>query len=433
MSKIGIGSSPFCGSFSLRCHSHSSLMPWLCFARTIPKVASSSIDASRLGAEPVADRTPALFRNARLVLADRVVKGSLSIANGVITGWAEGDGPEDGFDCGGDYLAPGLVELHTDHLEAHYMPRPHVRWHMPSAVLAYDAQIACAGVTTVFNSFRLGGDEVANISADAVALATAIADAKADDTLRADHLTHLRCEIATSDVVELVDRFTATLPVELLSLMDHTPGQRQFRDLDKARHYFARLGIVTEAAWTGLLEHRQAMHAQHAAANRRALVAMAQTRRIAIASHDDATADEVAEASADGVSIAEFPTTAEAAALSHAAGIAVLMGAPNVVRGGSHAGNVAAETLARAGTLDILSSDYVPSSLLLAAFELPLKVPGFDLADAMRLVTVNPAKAAGLTDRGELAEGKRADLILVRHGRAAPSLRGVWREGRRVA
>lgn len=379
------------------------------------------------------EHAPSLFTDAHLVLADRVVRGWLSVEDGRIAAIGEGSSSRPGFACGGDYLIPGLIELHTDHLEAHYMPRPHVRWHMASAVLAYDAQIACAGITTVFDSLRLGGDEVAGVSRDAEALADAIAEAAEDNQLRASHLTHLRCEIASSDVVDAVEQFVARHPAHLLSLMDHTPGQRQFRDFAKARGYFAKLGVTTDADWADLIERRRTLQAEYAGRNREALVRLARLSAIPVASHDDGTEDEVAAALADGVSIAEFPTTEEAAALSHANGIAVLMGAPNVVRGGSHAGNVAAEALAAAETLDILSSVYVPSSLLLAAFELPGRVPGMDLPHAIRLVTRNPAEAAGLKDRGELSVGRRADLALVRRGAKVPSLRAVWREGLRVA
>jgi alpha-D-ribose 1-methylphosphonate 5-triphosphate diphosphatase len=251
--------------------------------------------------------------------------------------------------------------------------------------------------------------------------------------LRIDHRTHLRCELATDDVVDAVERFTVEHPAHLLSLMDHTPGRRQFRDLSKARDYFHRLGVVSEEDWATLFGSRRALHDRYAANNRRDLLAIARRHGISVASHDDATAEEVADAVADGVSIAEFPTTREAAEQSHRAGIAVLMGAPNLVRGGSHSGNVAAGELAKAGTLDILSSDYVPSSLLLAVFELAERVPGIDLPRAVATATRNPAAATGLTDRGEIAVGKRADVILVRRGRTVPSLRGVWREGVRVA
>ena len=374
-----------------------------------------------------------LLTNARIVLSDRIFHGWLEIADGVIASFGEGNTTRSGLDCGGDLVMPGLVELHTDHLEAHFMPRPKVRWPMTAAVLAYDAQIACSGITTVFDSLRLGGDDVGNIAQDALALAGSVAEAAAAGQLRADHRTHLRCEVATTDVVEMVERFTAERPAHLISLMDHTPGQRQFRDLAKARGYFARLGVASDAEWQRLFDSRQELHARFAGPNRRALLSIARQRRIVVASHDDATAAEVEEAAGDGVAIAEFPTTVEAAAQSHTAGIAVLMGAPNVVRGGSHSGNVAAEVLARAGTLDILSSDYVPNSLLLAALQLPGTVEGIDLPAAIRLVTRNPAEAVGLHDRGEIAAGKRADLLLVRESAGAPSLRSVWREGVRVA
>ena len=140
----------------------------------------------------------------------------------------------------------------------------------------------------------------------------------------------------------------------------------------------------------------------------------------------------VEESINDRVALAEFPTTVDAARLSHEAGIEVMMGAPNVVRGGSHSGNIAAETLAREGYLDVLSSDYVPASLILGAFELDRRIEGYGLANALRTVTLNPAKAAGLDDRGEIAKGKRADLVRVRPGDRVPIVREVYREGNRV-
>ena len=152
-----------------------------------------------------------------------------------------------------------------------------------------------------------------------------------------------------------------------------------------------------------------------------------------LASHDDTTEDHVAEAVREGVSVAAFPTTMEAAYGLHEAGVQILMGAPNVVRGGSHAGNIAAVDLARAGMLDILSSDYVPSSLLMGALQLADRVSSIDLAAAVRTVTCNPADAVGLNDRGSLAVGLRGDLIRVHMADNLPVVRSIWREGRRVA
>jgi len=166
---------------------------------------------------------------------------------------------------------------------------------------------------------------------------------------------------------------------------------------------------------------------------RREIVALAHQYEIPLASHDDTTDENVTDAIRDRVSVAEFPTTIEAARGLHQAGIGILMGAPNVVRGGSHSGNIAAVDLAREGYLDILSSDYIPSSLLMAARQLPQHVPAIDLPAAIRTVTKAPAEAVGLSDRGEIATGKRADLIRVHVASSVPVVRSVWREGRRVA
>ncbi len=376
-----------------------------------------------------------LIENAKIVLADEVMDGWLAVEDGIIVEIGRGPSPRRGLDCDGDFLIPGLIELHTDHLEAHAQPRPGVQWNAEAAVLAYDRQIISCGITTVFDSLRAGSAADKDAMTAALDdLATAIETLQTQDLLRADHLTHLRCEVATPDVVASVAAFLEKRPAHLMSLMDHTPGQRQFRDLDKMRAYYGRhYGLAEDRAFLEFVTQRHAMHERYAADNRRALVDLAHAHGAALASHDDENTAHVDESRADRVAIAEFPTSMTAAAASHAAGIKVLMGAPNIVRGGSHSGNVAAEDLAKAGTLDILSSDYVPAALMMAAFALPAKVPGISLSDAVRLVSKTPAEATGLLDRGEIALGKRADLVHVRMRGHAPATMHVWRGGRRVA
>jgi alpha-D-ribose 1-methylphosphonate 5-triphosphate diphosphatase len=221
--------------------------------------------------------------------------------------------------------------------------------------------------------------------------------------------------------------------VDLISLMDHTPGARQFTSLEAWRTYYGGKSGLRADQLDRLIEDKRTMHVRNYKRHRQAIVDLARQQGIALASHDDTTPAHVDESISDRVSIAEFPTSIEAARLSHEAGIDVLMGAPNVVRGGSHSGNVAAEALARADHLDILSSDYVPASLLLGAFELARRIEGYGLAKALRTVTINPARAAGLDDRGEIAEGKRADLVRVHLSGEQPVVREVYREGRRVS
>jgi len=384
--------------------------------------------------------TEFLIENASLVLPDRVVeKGWVAVVDGRIAEIGEGDAPERGIDFAGDHLVPGLVELHTDHLEAHFAPRPHVRWHALSSVMAYDAQIAAAGITTVFDSLRAGSDaDSTSIGTDLAVLASAIEEARATGHLRVDHRTHLRCEIACDDVIEHVEAYADLYPVHMMSLMDHTPGQRQFKDLETWRRYYMRKKPMTDEAANSFIANRLELHANNAGPNRLKLVAIAGKAGAVLASHDDATEAHAAEAVGNGVALAEFPTTIEAAVALHQAGISVMMGGPNVVRGGSHSGNVAAEELARAGVLDILSSDYVPASLLMSAFELPRRIPSIDLATAIRTVTQTPARATGLADRGAIETGLRADLVRVQvSGRdtenPTPIVRRVWREGHRVS
>jgi alpha-D-ribose 1-methylphosphonate 5-triphosphate diphosphatase len=190
---------------------------------------------------------------------------------------------------------------------------------------------------------------------------------------------------------------------------------------------------MTDAELDVLFERRFRYQKTYAETNLRAIVALAQAHDIPLASHDDTTEENVSDAIRDRVAVAEFPTTMEAARGLHQAGIGILMGAPNVVRGGSHSGNIAAVDLAREGLLDILSSDYIPSSLLMGALQLPRHVAAIDLAAAVRTVTKAPAEAVGLHDRGEIAVGKRADMIRVHLARDIPVVREVWREGQRVA
>lgn len=378
--------------------------------------------------------TEQVFANARLVLADEIVTGHLTVRDGRIHAIGTGAAPQCAVDLEGDFLLPGLVELHTDHVEGHLAPRPKVRWNPLAAVLAHDAQIASSGITTVFDSLRVWPDRKAvGMDGDAPVLIRALKEARAAGVLRADHLIHLRCEVPTDTVVEDAAAILETTDVHLISLMDHTPGQRQFASVDQFRSYYMKKSGITAEEMDVIVATRLDFHARFARENRAGLVALAHAHGCVVASHDDGTPEHVAEAIGDGVAVAEFPTTEEAARLSHDAGIRVLMGAPNLVRGGSHTGNVSAEALARAGLLDILSSDYVPSSLLWSAFDLNRRVPSIDLPRAVRMVTKTPAEVAGLTDRGEIAQGRRADLVRVTLAGDMPVVRSVHRAGQRVA
>ncbi len=183
---------------------------------------------------------PIVLSNAEIITAEHQFRGYVVVQDGRIAEIGEGRSPERGIDLNGDYLLPGLVELHTDHLEVHFMPRPKVEWPAISAVLAHDAQVIGAGITTVFDALRVGNDyDDEKFGARMKKLADAIAAAKGQGLTRAEHFVHLRCEISCADVVEEMQPFLTDPQLKLVSVMDHTPGQRQFTDVSKWKTYYA--------------------------------------------------------------------------------------------------------------------------------------------------------------------------------------------------
>jgi alpha-D-ribose 1-methylphosphonate 5-triphosphate diphosphatase len=374
-----------------------------------------------------------LITNARIVTRDEEFVGTLHAVDGRIAALDRGaSAVAAAQDWQGDYLIPGLVELHTDNLEKHLAPRPGVRWPALPAVLAHDAQLVAAGITTVLDAVAIGDLNPNTARVDQLQPALdATRAARERGLLRADHLLHIRCELSYPELPALFDSLLREPALRLVSLMDHTPGQRQFVNLEKYREYYQGKHGMSDAEIDTFTERQLDNQRRHSAPNRRAIVARCRERGIPLASHDDATVEHVAEALSEGVAISEFPTTTGAAHAAHTNGLGVLMGAPNVVRGGSHSGNVSALELAHAGLLDGLSSDYVPASLLHAAFLLRERAD-WSLPSAVATVTANPARMAGLTDRGEISHGKRADFLRVRAHDGIPVVLGCWRGGERI-
>ena len=376
-----------------------------------------------------------LLTNARIVTEDDVFTGTLTVRNGLISAMERGNTSVPGArDCQQAYLIPGLVELHTDNLEKHFSPRPGVIWPSHPAVLTHDAHIVSSGITTVFDALSVG-DVVddSNRLAHLRTLIDALAETHNADLLRAEHLLHLRCEVSFGETLQLFEDLVDHPLLQLVSVMDHTPGQRQFVREDKYRQYYQGKHGLSDAEMDTFTRNRKESARLHSDRNRQAIVAICQARGIPLASHDDATLDHVAESAGFGMTIAEFPTTLEAAKASHDHGLRVLMGAPNIVRGGSHSGNIAAAELATAGVLDILSSDYYPASMLDAAFRLArMEDNNSDLSRAIATVTATPARCANLHDRGLIEPGKRADLVLVESRGQLPLIHNVWRRGERV-
>ena len=383
-----------------------------------------------------------ILTNARIVTGERVFTGTLVLRYGLIsaidTGLSRVSGAQD---LDGDYLLPGLVELHTDNLEKHLSPRPGVDWPSASAVISHDAQIIAAGITTVFDALSIGdvnpkGKRMQQLPG----MIEAIAKANAADMTRAEHRLHLRCEVCHPDTLSVFRDLVEQPLVQLVSVMDHSPGQRQFALESKYREYYMGKYHLSNEEMDGFITEQVANSNTYSDRYRRAIVDICLARGLSVASHDDATLAHVEESAAYGMTIAEFPTTLEAAQGCRRLGMSVLMGAPNIVRGGSHSGNIAAADLAQEGLLDILSSDYYPASLLQAAFALAAQLDGDEpragqgsgLAKAVATVSGAPARAAGLADRGEIKVGLRADLIHARAHGTLPVIQQVWRQAKRV-
>ncbi|MGC1306254.1 MAG: alpha-D-ribose 1-methylphosphonate 5-triphosphate diphosphatase [Phormidesmis sp.] len=377
--------------------------------------------------------TEQIYTNYRLQLLEQEIMGTLVVKDGQIADIQPGT-VTTGQDGQGAYLLPGLIELHTDNLERCYSPRPGVRWPLEAAVNNHDRDLAAAGITTVCDAIAIGDVTPTSLRATEFdSMIEAIDSRQRSGKLSIDHRLHLRCELAFAAVAEVVSRYVNHPRLALISLMDHTPGQRQFVKLEKFREYYMGKHGLSAAEVDDFIQGRIAAQKAYAETSRKALVALANTYSLAMASHDDATVEHVQKAVLEGVTISEFPTTLEAAKEAHTQSLQVLMGAPNLVLGGSHSGNVSALELAQLDLVDLISSDYVPHSLLQSVFIIA-SVTKKPVYEAMRPVTINPAVAIGLAgDRGSLEVGKRADFLTVEVENNLPQLTQVFSRGQRVA
>ena len=378
-----------------------------------------------------------ILTNARLVLRDKVIDGTIILRDTTIAEIAEGRShAPTAIDCDGDTIMPGVVDLHTDNLERQVQPRLTARWPSRSAMLAHDAQCAAAGVTTVYDSLCLGdlGFDESRMRTfrDGVADLEALAGT---GVLKSEHFLHLRCEMPARDVLEMLFPVADHPLARMVSLMDHSPGVGQYANMDRYRTLRRSSGLSDEAIDRRIAELMD-QRARLRTPNRHAILARIAPRvaagDIVVASHDDETVEEIAENVADNIGISEFPVTLAAAAAARASGMTTIAGAPNIVRGGSHSGNVNAADLVRANAVDALASDYVPAALVEAAF-ICAATTGITLPDAVALITDNPARMARLADRGRLQAGLRADILRVRIHDNIPIVRQVFRAGERVA
>jgi alpha-D-ribose 1-methylphosphonate 5-triphosphate diphosphatase len=376
-----------------------------------------------------------LVFSRRIVTPDGVVAGAMMVREGHIDAIEPGaSAPSGALDWLDDLLIPGLIDIHTDNLEKHFMPRPGTQWDSFGAALAHDAQCAAAGITTVFDSLSLSGAKNGLDRGEALPeMMSGVASARAAGALRAEHRLHLRCEVSNPHLMDLVEQHISNPALSLFSVMDHAPGQRTAGGLEGWRAKLLRQGKTASEIDVHLASMMENRDVAGSTRRRADIAAIARQSSIPLASHDDSSEAHVEEAARLGVTIAEFPVTLEAARHAKRHAMVNVMGAPNFVRGGSHGGNVSARDIAANGLLDALCSDYVPMSMIRAAFQLTLSPFAWDLPQAIDTVAGAPARMCGLRDRGELRPGLRADFLRVRMTDGWPVPVETWREGLRVA
>ena len=376
-----------------------------------------------------------ILNNVNIVTEDEVFLGSIQLKDGFIKRVNKGKSSiPRSIDCNEDYLIPGLVELHTDNLERHLKPRPGVNWPINNALTAHDGELASAGITTVFDALRVGSinrDGVHRYDKYARETATSINNLSKDKSFKIDHFIHLRAEICSENLIQELEEFNDQDKVKIVSLMDHTPGQRQFRDVSQFKVYLSGKFGLSETQIQQHFSYLKDLQKMFGKKHKIETIKFSKRLNAVLASHDDTTISDVEESCSQGINLAEFPTTLEAATKCKSSNIKIIMGAPNLVRGGSHSGNVSAQSLIDKDLLDILSSDYVPSSLMMAAIMWGIK--SNNLPKSIAAVTANPCKVTGLNDRGMIKEGLKAGLVRLSIKKDLPIIRKVWASGREVA
>lgn len=329
----------------------------------------------------------------------------------------------------GHTLMPGMIDLHCDALEKEAEPRPGVHFPFDFACAQADKRNAAAGITTIYHALSFANAELGVRNNNTAAELARAVHAWQEHAL-VDNRVHARYEITDPTAPDILNELLGLDEIHLMSFMDHTPGQGQFKSIDAYRDFLSRTYKKDAAEFEILLANKLAQ-GEGAVARMEQLAQHARELGIPLASHDDDRPEKVDVVKKLGVSVSEFPINLETAQAARAAGLATLFGAPNILRGKSQSGSMRALDAVKAGVADCLCGDYSPAALLPAVLKLP-ELAGIKLHEAVALVTCNPARAVGLKDRGVIAAGKRADLLAVRHLGGLPQVSRVWSEGLQV-
>jgi alpha-D-ribose 1-methylphosphonate 5-triphosphate diphosphatase len=367
--------------------------------------------------------------HAKIVLADELLDdAALVIEEGVIREIEPlcCSGAEE-IDLHGELLMPGMIDLHCDALEKEVEPRPNVHFPLDFACAQADKRNASAGITTVYHALSFANDELGvRNNSFAAEVARAVHDWRPHGLV--DNRVHCRYEITDESGLPILQELLAEDAMHMVSMMDHTPGQGQFKDMAAYRDYLTRTYKKTADEVEVIVERKLAA-ASGAFARMQSLAEAAHSVGISVASHDDDSAERVDTMLGIGADISEFPINVVAAAAAKAAGMSTIFGAPNIIRGKSQSGSMRAIDAIHEGLADCLCADYAPATLIVAVMRIP-QISDLSLSEALRLVTVNPARAAQLDDRGVIEVGKRADLIAVGEPGGVSQVTDCWVHGK---
>jgi alpha-D-ribose 1-methylphosphonate 5-triphosphate diphosphatase len=362
-----------------------------------------------------------------IVLPDRMIAcGAVRLENGLISAISETP-VVGGLSAAGHTLFPGFIDMHGDMIEQELEPRARVDFPMTVALPALDARLAASGVTTAYAAVSFSRGSVQGERRSFEHTSHVIRELHAArQHARVDHRIHVRFDITFDNAVGVLRDLLDAGQVDLVSLMDHTPGQGQYRNIEiHIKNKAANLGVsetkARQLVTTAIAE--RSIPQEILLGNMKTVAQMCREHGVALASHDDDTVEKANLMADLGSIIAEFPVTLQAAQVAIERGIMTAMGAPNAMRGTSYSGNLSAQDAHASGLLSILAADYHPGAIL-PAVQVLANQDRNGLPGAARLASANPAKALGLTDRGEIAVGKKADLVFVdSHDRVAVTMR----------
>lgn len=320
------------------------------------------------------------------------------------------------FNAHGGMIMPGFIDVHSDHIEAMIAPRSGSTMDFKLALYEFEKECCAHGITTMFHSISIMNQDERKTKKpmrereNVEKLMDVI-----DDTHSTLHLIHnrfhMRFEIDAIAQYDMMVDFLRQGKIHLISFMDHTPGQGQYKNIEVYRNYIAFAQDVTLQQADQQIEQlinqeRLTIDKIHEAAK------VAKQMNIAIASHDDDTCEKLKMVQSFGSTISEFPITLEVAKKAKEDGMLTVLGAPNVLLGGSHSGNLSAQLAIEENACDILTSDYYPASLLHSIYYMVDK--GQKLEDMVAKVTINPARATKIDHlTGSIEVGKIADLLIV--------------------